>query len=257
MQTLERAPTMTDSTQIPAVFIWTKVGAEAGQSMARILHRKELERQVGHGLFCWGIGNALGAAPRIAREQSEGGNVEVLFTKMKSLPKAADESPSSVLLWVDYEDANGLTRPLPDHVLTTSRGDGPSGKQKTHHYALMCHASSPIAEEDLAAFDSAQVANLVSSNPVGASQVTSVVRYRGETAATSPYSVFFRAWLHGDGVVRLKTPIVLSGPSFDLYDAVCEAGSPSAWTTRLRTLRAYVLAENKQRRSQLDLPLYA
>lgn len=259
MQTRPNGPAIPDQLwlPIPPVFIWTKVGAEAGQPMDQILRRKELERQAGHGMFCWGIGNALGVAPRRAREQSEDGSVEVLFTKMKSLPKIVDHSPTSVLMWLAYEDTSGVTKPLPHHVLTTSRGDGPSGKQKTHHYALMCHAVSPIAEKDLASFDSAQVANLVSSNPVGASQVTSVVRYHERRAASTPYAVLFRAFLHGDGVVRLKTPVILAGASLELYHAVCEAPSESAWIARLRTLRTFVLRELQIHRAQLDLPLYA
>jgi hypothetical protein len=38
---------------IPNAFVWTKIEAEGGQSIDRILHRKELERQ-SVGTFWWG-----------------------------------------------------------------------------------------------------------------------------------------------------------------------------------------------------------
>ena len=42
----------------PNAFVWTKIQAEAGQSIKRILNRKELERQASDGTFWWGIGES-------------------------------------------------------------------------------------------------------------------------------------------------------------------------------------------------------
>jgi 4-aminobutyrate aminotransferase-like enzyme len=51
---------------VPDIFCWTKMGTEAGQTLGTILRRKELERQAGSGIFAWGIGNSLGASPALA-----------------------------------------------------------------------------------------------------------------------------------------------------------------------------------------------
>jgi hypothetical protein len=45
------------TTEIQRSFIWTKIQADAGQSVDRILNRKELERQSGK-TFWWGIGES-------------------------------------------------------------------------------------------------------------------------------------------------------------------------------------------------------
>ena len=46
-------------------FVWTKMGVESGEDLAKIIRRKESERIAGRGIFWWGIGNSLGAAVRI------------------------------------------------------------------------------------------------------------------------------------------------------------------------------------------------
>ena len=45
---------VTTPNAIPGAFVWTKIQAEAGQSIKRILNRKELERQASDGTFWWG-----------------------------------------------------------------------------------------------------------------------------------------------------------------------------------------------------------
>jgi hypothetical protein len=45
---------------LPETFCWTRYGTESGSPIEAIILRKELERQVA-GVFCWGVGNALGA----------------------------------------------------------------------------------------------------------------------------------------------------------------------------------------------------
>jgi hypothetical protein len=64
---------------IPDRFVWTKIQADAGQSVDRILRRKELERQLG-GTFWWGIGQA----PVAEKISQLGPDPDVILSLMRS-----------------------------------------------------------------------------------------------------------------------------------------------------------------------------
>jgi hypothetical protein len=236
---------------IPDIFCWTKMGTEAGQSLAAILHRKELERSAGGGTFAWGIGNSLGEAPNLARQMSPSGDVDVLFTPMKSAPKAVDVAPTQLLLWVYYQGRSGSRATLPEHMLVTSRG----GADKRTHYALLCQSDGPLEERhDFGAFDSSGVRNLVSMNPVGSSQVTSVVRYSGPRAnAESAYRVAFKARLYAEGFVKLVEPVPLGAELKALYEKVCAARTKDAWCAGVRKLKGAALALRRDQEYQEEL----
>lgn len=74
---------------------WTKMQAEAGQPIETIVARKELERQAGDGMFMWGVGNAPALLINtLARLEQR---VPVVFSLMKTKPKAVDLAPSGTL----------------------------------------------------------------------------------------------------------------------------------------------------------------
>lgn len=230
------------SDEIPEIFCWTKMGTEAGQSLGAILRRKELERQAGNGMFAWGIGNSLGTSAELAKKFSPSRDVNVLFTPMKSSPKNTDENPPNLLLWLAYLQRDGRVEDLPGHVLVTSRGGG--GKRA--HYALLCRSDATITDQvDGGTFDAVYATNLVSSNPVGASQVTSIVRYaqqsrdwtRSQSPLKKPYRIAFRAKFFGEGFVRLACPIVLSGRVLELYRALLQVTNVKEWLDRVNALR--------------------
>lgn len=223
-------PNKSEVMELPRVFCWTKMGTEAGQSLEDILRRKELERQAGDGIFAWGIGNSLGTAPTEARGASTTGQVEVLFTPMKSAAKAIDSAPDELLLWTSFIAPGNKLMDLPAHALVTSRG----GSGKRAHYALLCSSDCAINDgRDYGILDAARARNLLSLNPVGASQVTAVVQYdrangkRGRVE--KPYKIAVRAKLTGEGFVRLANPIVLTGALLDLYRETCKATTVSEW----------------------------
>lgn len=235
---VDKATSVPDS--IPDIFCWTKMGTEAGQSLTAILQRKELERSAGGGAFAWGIGNSLGDAAELAKRMSPSGDVDVLFTPMKSAPKAIDVAPSRLLLWTFFLDRFGRRVALPQHMLITSRG----GPDKRTHYALLCHSRAPLEERfDFGAFNSSDVRNLASMNPVGASQVTSVVRYSGTVAeGESSYRVAFRAKLHAEGFVKLTEPIPMGEELMSLYEKSCRAKTDEDWRDSVRKLKKAALA---------------
>lgn len=214
------------------------MGAEAGQQLTDIIRRKELERECGEGIFAWGIGNSVGPAIRYARSTKSVPDLETLFTPMKAAPKSIDVAPTSIVMWLGFVSEQGETELLPPHMLVTSRGQSELGLQKRSHYALICKSShSLMSQRHNEAIDHRAARNLVSSNPVGASQVTSVVRYSYSESIEASYPVLFRAQLVGQAFVRLALPVLLTGSSLSKYRDVCAAQTREDWMTGMIELR--------------------
>ena len=62
---------------LPKAFCWSKMGAEAGEQLERIIQRKEIERIANRGVFSWGVGTSLGDSLEVFRKESE--PVSVIF----------------------------------------------------------------------------------------------------------------------------------------------------------------------------------
>ena len=183
--------------------------AEAGQPLEAIVERKELERLAGEGLFVWGVGNAPAVATNaLARMASP---VPVIFSVMKSKAKPADASPARIVVWRRYIDLNGVERPLPSGTLVTSRGDSAKGV-KRRHYALMCRSDSPLRLRRGTPFDPGAYRNVGGTGaPIGASQVTALLRRVSEPSGRSDYEANFVAWLSGSYWMRLTDPVDIDG----------------------------------------------
>jgi hypothetical protein len=181
--------------------------AESGQDIGSIIARKELERRAGNGLFFWGVGNAPSRA--VGRLATCGEDIDVVFSLMKSRPQARDVAPAGVVAWRTYFDSREVERPLPPHVLVTSRMEVGSGA-RTVHYALVCWSPEELRLDDRGPFDPSAYRNIGDTGgPVGSSQVTAlVVRTRAESAV-SDYRINFRAKLAGSYWVRLARPCIL------------------------------------------------
>jgi len=231
---------------LPLVFCWTKMGAEAGQDLGAILRRKEFERVSGNGVFAWGIGNSVGPAVRHARALGID-PLDVLFTPMKSAPKAVDVAPSTLVLWTAYEDESGHRVALPAHMLVTSRGDtAEHDGLKRLHYALICRRDrSLLAPPGELAVDASAVCNLVSRNPTGASQVTAVVRSCTTSEPQRLYPVQFRARLSGPGFVRLVDAVPVTGPLMALYQESIAAKTLAHWRHCVDAMRRAVRSRDE------------
>jgi hypothetical protein len=191
---------------LPHAFCWTRVGTEAGQSLESILQRKEAERQANGGFFFWGVGNAIG--PSLEALLRACPVPEVLFTPIRSAPRRVDVRPEVVAAWTTAAGLDGRHFELPVQTLITSRFDDESTRG---HYALVCFSETPLSDE-LGSGDEFTIGaleNFLSGRPVGASQVTAVVRRRGETAnvGSSSYRVMMRARLAPPFFLRLSDPI--------------------------------------------------
>lgn len=198
---------MRNAADIPSVFCWTKMGAEAGQPLDAIINRKEAERELGGGVFFWGIGTSLGE--KIWNFVDSGTRPYVLFSPMKAKPKQIDHSPEKVFIWTAYLDRNGVKHPMPGHVLVTSRGL-PNGLIKSQHYALVCQKNNPLRGDEWPSVDWARLKNYKRDSKLGFSQVTAVVECQESEASTGKrYEVLFGAELVAPYYVTLVDPIEL------------------------------------------------
>jgi hypothetical protein len=198
---------MSQHATVPQCFVWTRFGTEAGQSISDILRRKEQERSANGGLFYWGIGNAVG--PSILELLRKSDEPEVLFSPIKSTPRRDDVAPETVVAWTAAAGLNGEPHPLPTSSLITSRFN--IGRPR--HYALVCSSDSSLEDDFDAAATNAeriavsQLANIVTGRPLGASQVTAVVKRQAQQGLSSTeYTVKFRAKLVPPYFIQLSTP---------------------------------------------------
>lgn len=197
--------------ELPSEFCWTKFGVEAGESAQAIVQRKERERRANGGIFLWGIGNSIRDGIRRLVEVSQ--TPQVVFSPMRAKPKSIDESPSSIVVWSAARRLDGHSWSLPSHSVVTSRGLDAGGSIKLKHYALVCAASSPLQISDSSArqLSLSEMVNILSGNPLGFSQVTSVVRRtKAQSAAGPTYGIGWIADLVFPYFVVLENPNELS-----------------------------------------------
>ena len=215
---------------LPFAFCWTRVGVEAGQPLESIFRRKEEERAANGGLFFWGIGSAIG--PSIAELVRQSPQPEVMFSPIKSAARSVDVKPESVVAWTSAQRFDGSKFVLPAQALITSRFD--SSKPKGAHYALVCSSDTPLdIPKDYGTLDIGGLVNLLTGRRVGASQVTAVVRQAGAPVPTRRYNVVLRAKLEAPFLLRLGSPVFLSGKGDkETWDSVVR----DTWTARLPLL---------------------
>lgn len=174
---------------LPGLFCWTKFGAEAGETPDSICLRKEDERRRNGGVFLWGIGSGIG--PSLQRLLEIEPHPHVCFTPMLAPPKNRDVRPERVVRWTKARGFDGSSFEIPAHSVVTSRGKSSSSK----HYALVCRSADPLAPgHNIDCFSAMNVVNLLSGRPVGASQVTAIVR-TVDRDELGPYRVAFKATL--------------------------------------------------------------
>lgn len=213
---------------------WSRMQAEAGQDLDRIVRRKELERRAGGGLFLWGVGNAPSTSiSALARIEA---TVPVVFSIMKSRPKAVDAAPTAIVAWRRFIDADGVERDLPASTIVTSRRDSARGAKRVH-YALMCYSTEPLHIERGEPFDVTAYRNASGAGaPIGASQVTALLRRVKDPAQVADYEVNLRAQLTRGYWVRLTNPVEV--PS-SISERLTVAGGfgLADWTTLAHDIR--------------------
>ncbi|MBN9023308.1 MAG: hypothetical protein J0H08_14695 [Rhizobiales bacterium] len=212
---------------------WSRMQAEAGQALDAIVRRKEMERRAGRGSFCWGVGNAPATMTNALARL--GHPVLAIFSIMKSRPKAVDVQPARIFAWRRYVDSTGCVRPLPRHVLVTSRADS-AGGPKDRHFALMCWSNEPLAIQRGVPFDPSAYRNAGGTGaPVGASQVTALLRRSSEGVGATGYEANMCAWLADSYWVRLTDPVECDADIDEI--GALDVSSTSAWLAYVDRVR--------------------
>jgi len=221
--------------QLPSAFVWTKIEAEAGQRIDRIINRKELERQAG-GAFWWGIGESKKDKIRLLLARDP--RPIVVFSKMRSNAHSRDSRPNGVLLWQAYETADG-EMPLPLHAVVISRAHDSKGNLKLRHYALVCENPMGIPCSSGGTLNAGSLRNFGDSGrPVGSSQITVVVERRTCNGPDMSYPITARATLVAPYAVQLSAPRQLSAQELRLLDEVSFDGTTSDdWAAVAKRLR--------------------
>ena len=220
--------------EIPDAFVWTKIQAEAGELIGRILARKELERAAGDGHFWWGIGESKGAAISLLRQCVT--SPEVLFSLMRSAPHQRDSAPAAVVVWESYRTSAGEAA-IPPHIIVTSRAYAGDGRLKSRHYALVCASPSSILSNGASTLNIAALRN-VSGGKVGSSQITAVVEKAAPHGAPMIYPVIARAALFAPFFATLSSPRQLSDHERRLLDEIgVEGRGREDWIGVVRQIR--------------------
>lgn len=213
---------------------WSRIQAEAGQSIEQIIERKERERIAGDGIFYWGVGNPPAMAIRDLA--SVGSEVSVVFSLMKTRPRESDLFPDRVAIWRRYVDTHGMARMLPEHVLVTSKMRA-SAAPRNVHYALVCRSDAPLRLQRGVLFNHHAYRNVsVRRARVAPSQVTALLEPTGASARHGSYEENMRARLVGGYWVRLTDAIVRSPSTLDKLSG-CADLPPDEWETLVCALR--------------------
>ena len=221
--------------EIPNAFVWTKIQAEAGQAIDRILNRKELERQA-VGTFWWGVGESK--ANSIAALVETNSNPIILFSQMRSRPHRRDSDPDGVLLWEAYKTSTGTMR-LPPHVIVTSRANDKKGRPKLRHYALVCTSEKKIRVSGDAMVDTGKLRNFGDGGKaLGSSQITAVVERSTRRSDGLCYPITATAMLIVPYAVQLtKNRRLSSGELRRLHEVSCDGKTVADWISAAEQLR--------------------
>lgn len=212
--------------ELTQIICWTRMQAESGQDIATIVNRKELERRSGSGLFFWGVGNAPNRSiPRLSNMAED---VDLVFSLMKSRPQKRDSSPSRIVVWNSYFDADGREKTIPPNIVVTSRMKGEVGSVRAH-YALVCRADEQLSISDFGPFSPSHYRNVgPNSGRIAPSQVTALAVRIGNEETDRGYRINMRAKLTGSYWVKLGSPKLLSAKEREHLNS---AGSASCVTS--------------------------
>jgi hypothetical protein len=194
---------------LPQHFCWSRYGTEAGEEIDAILSRKEIERVANGGIFLWGIGSAI--APSLRRLLHFDSAPCVIFSPIRSAARRVDVAPNAVVKWTAGTTLDGQRYELPSASLVTSRAKGST--RRNRHYALVCGSTSKLEiglEGEVILLG--EVRNLLTDRPVGASQVTAVVRHSKTRVLYSKlsYPAAFQAQLVFPFFIELTGEICIS-----------------------------------------------
>lgn len=204
--------------------------AAGGETLQKIVVRKESERKTGNGVFWWGLGTPLGETVETAAA-SNGGELPALFSEILGRPQTKDASPERVCVWNGWQSISRLRRGnLPNHVLVTGGAD-PSGR----YYALVGRSSDRIVLGNHGYFEPTQSQTFKNGKVPGSSQTAAVLTDRhGGIHSRGRYIVSFVCRLVDPWYVKLTQGRVLTGAELDRLRRYEEGDD---WMRLVRSLR--------------------
>jgi hypothetical protein len=139
------------------------------------------------------------------------GEPEVLFSPIAGAPRHVDVRPEDVVRWSAGEGLSGESMLFPEHACVTGRWD--PKRPDTARYALVCGTDAPLRLEDHGELRFGSLRNFRSGAPIGASQVTAVVRRDpARPCCGRAYRVALRASLVRPYLLRLSSPELIERP---------------------------------------------
>ena len=189
-------------------FVWSLMGADAGEKLSHIITRKEAERRSGQGQFWWGLGTPLGDAVESAATLN-GGTLPALFSALEDKEPDQKEDPNQkIRVWNGWRSIRtGAHGNIPDHVLITSGYD--ANKPDKPHYALVCRSDVQLVLGNHGFFDPSQCRTVKNGKAPGPSQRAALLTRQGPHSR-GPYNIAFDASLVGPWYVRLTHGRVLT-----------------------------------------------
>ncbi len=146
------------------IFVWTKIGDDAGELINGILTRKDAERRA--GTFWWGIGSSLNREKLKSALTSCGETLPVLFSGQLTPPQQGGSG--GMTLWTRWMDDTGSYE-IPRHALVISKG------RSIRYYALVCQSENSIAALRYQPFDDQKFRNYPDGARPGNSQNTALL----------------------------------------------------------------------------------
>ena len=185
------------------VYVWSKMGPDADQTLDKIIDRKEAERRMGGDIW-WGLGTPLG--PCVESEAIlNGGTLPVLFSELRKQEQAPNQSIYVWNRWRSIRKGHHGTHSgtIPKHALVLG------GNPDRPYYALVFRCDTELALGDHGLFDPALCRTLANRRRPGVSQRSALLE--GQVRHPhGPYRIAVSADLVVPWYVRLTHPRMLT-----------------------------------------------
>jgi hypothetical protein len=244
---------------LPPTFCWSRSGSETGEDLAALILRKEWERRLGGGRFLWGISQSLGASAQVAALRT--GSLLALFSPAAGRARTASRKREDALVWNAWVDASGQVRQLPMHVFVASRTTWPSGRERDHHYALVCASPTELSVGSSLGVCPERLRSVSTGKAPCASQATVVVdrvECGAETGATAGkhYPIALAVELEAPYFVRLTQPSLVKARDLAAIHEAARNGDFEAYADLTKRLRSQPAAQEARgvTRDLFDLP---
>jgi hypothetical protein len=243
---------------LPPTFCWSRSGSETGEDLATLILRKEWERRLGGGRFLWGISQSLGNSAQVAALRT--GSLLALFSPPASRGRHVPRKREDALVWNAWVDAGGQVRQLPMHVFVASRTTWPSGRERDHHYALVCASPTELSIGSSLNVCSERLRSVSTGKAPCASQATVVVdraeRSGGPAPAGKQHPIALAVELEAPYFVRLTQPTLVKARDLAAIHETVRNGDFEGYAALAKRMRSQPATQQARgfTRDLFDMP---